>query len=309
MLIAEIGNNHDGSFNKLLELTYLAKEAGFDYVKYQIFRAEKLVHPSAVSLVPTHKTQLERLKSLEFSEEQWEDIYNYTQEVGIKFLATCFDIETMQAWAPRMDYVKVSSGDLFYPELISCAMLSGKHVLLSTGIGGYHDIANAVRSYNQDNYTLLHCVSTYPCPPRDANLGVIETLKRHYKHVGYSDHVPGIEAAFCAAVMGAKVIEKHFTDHHRDYGDHLHSANPSEAKRLIERIREFGEMKENRKALNDPIFNNTSLRRGAYASREIKQDHIITQDDVVYLRPYYGKSQHIGSKARRTYLAGEKLDA
>lgn len=281
MLIAEIGNNHEGSIERAKRLIELAAPHA-DAVKFQIFRAERLVHPSLPSRVEGHKTQLERMKSLEFTDEQWHELREYCQKLGVEFMATCFDVDTLNTWAPYLKRIKIASGDLTYEALCQAAAATHKPVLLSTGGASHDEIRRAAEIIPTHRLTVLHCVSRYPCV-RPA-LGNIRILQALYPAVGYSCHTPGIDACYAAAVLGAKVIEKHFTDERRAYGDHVHSALPQELAELSRRIKDLAYLMGNERDTADD-----TLRRGAYARRSITRGEQITDNDIIWLRPNRGR--------------------
>lgn len=306
-LIAEIGPSHEGKLEKAKELIRLASDTGVDAVKFQIYKAEKLVHPDVPAMVKTHNTQYERFKSLEFSYSEWSDLYQTAQDCNVDFLATCFDVESLNEWGNRLKYIKIASGDLTYHQLIRKAVNYGKPVLLSTGGAQKHEIKAAADIIPQYMLIVMQCVSMYPTPMEHANLGMINELKKKYR-VGYSDHTKGIEACIYSAVLGCEVIEKHFTDKRRDYGDHIHAATPSEMERLVLKLDDIRTMLGTTK----PVMyeDMTKLRRGAYASKNISKGDIITEENTVALRPCYGFPPHrrIGRKARKNYKGMDKIN-
>lgn len=301
-IIAEIGNNHEGSLDKAAHLIKLAAESGADAVKFQIFNADKLVHPSLPSRVKGYATQLERMKSLEFTDVAWMTLYHYAEDCGVEFMATCFDLEILDRWAPRLSRIKIASGDITFIQMIRQAASYGKPILLSTGGASDGDIAQAARWIGTDLLTLLHCVSKYPCIY--PNLGRIPLLKSKYGRAGYSCHTPGIDASYAAVCLGATVVEKHFTDANRMIGDHVHSATPSELRVLRDKITHLDRMMGTD---IDPI--DPTLRRGAYAVKPLEAGQNISDTDYICLRPSFGDMTEItGRKTRKPYGTLEAIN-
>jgi len=310
-IIAEIGSNHDGDLDQALNLIHLAKECGADAAKFQTYNPEKLVHPGEMALPQAQRAgytnQLERFKDLQFSEPQWDQIVNECKTVQIDFLTTPFDVESLDKFKSKMKYIKVSSGDLTHHRLLRAIAETGKHVILSTGMARMDEIEDAVRHFMPGLVTVCHCVSLYPCPDSEANLGVIDDLKR-FKSVGYSDHTIGITAALVAAGKGCDVIEKHFSlDNTRDYGDHILSADPDEMTALVSQVRRIEAMSGHEKpSIRE---NRIQLRRGAYARHPIEVGQVITEHDIIELRPQRHRKpfEVIGNRARKAYKELESI--
>lgn len=304
MIIAEIGGNHNGSFAKALDLVDQAADCGVDYVKFQTYKAENLVHPSLKALPQAkgHDRQYTRFKELEFTDQQWDAIIKYCIYKQVGFLTTCFDEESLEKYAPRMDLIKIASGDLTYHRLIRKANEYGKPVILSTGMATYREIDVASKLVTRGNLTLMQCVSSYPTRDEDANLGVIPKLATLCPRIGYSDHTQGITACLAAYAMGAKVIEKHFTDQPElDFGDHCLSADPDQMKALVEECKRIDAMMGDQKPSESEMTMRKEMRRGVYASREIPEGSPITQDDIIYLRPETPRTEIIGRRANKDH--------
>ena len=311
-IIAEVGGNHDGNLDKALELVREARQAGADAVKFQIYDAEKLVKPDlpAFNRAKGYKYQIDRFRDLEFEREDWLRVVGECHDQDIDFLATCFDLDSLDYFAPFMKYIKIASGDLTYKELIEKAGSYGKPVILSTGMATFDEIQMASKWVPQHLLTVLHCVSVYPCPDASVGLLEIERLRRTYARVGYSDHSIGNTACLAAVSLGAQVIEKHFTlDNSLDYGDHPHSANPIELKELVENIRRIEKMRTGLLD-NRPEFETNRFRRGGYAARDLKAGDIVQAGDVASLRPanLLMPHEYIGQKLTRDIKKGESLE-
>lgn len=277
MIIAEAGVNHNGDFGKALQLVDIAYESGADFVKFQTFKASKLVTQKAqmadyqMKNTGTETSQYEMLKKLELSEEQQIELKNHCEKRGIGFMSSPFDNESALWLTEKMGLstIKVGSGEITNgPMLLQIAQKAPK-VILSTGMSTLGDIENALavlaygyinptstpksfkeiyETYNtrearlqlQEKVTVLHCTTEYPAPFAESNLRVIPSLKNILGlEIGFSDHTPGISIPIAATAMGARVIEKHFTiDKNLPGPDHKASLNPTELKQMVKAIRE-----------------------------------------------------------------------
>ena len=309
-IIAEVGGNHDGDLDQALSLIQVASEAGCDAVKFQTYSADTLVHPEALALPQAkgYTKQYQRFKDLEFSPEQWALIIETCQDLKIDFLTTPFDIETLETFASHMKYIKIASGDLTYHKLLRAAAMTGKPVILSTGMSRMDEIEEAANHFFDPNMlTVCHCVSLYPCPDSEANLSVIDELSQRFSSVGYSDHTVGVEACLVAAGKGCTVIEKHITlDKTRNFGDHPLSLEPEDLNQMVQSIHRITQMLGNDKPSKKE--DRSKMRRGAYAKHPIKMGQVISENDIVELRPRKTRDPHqvIGKRARRDY---KELDA
>ncbi len=309
-IIAEIGGNHDGELPHVMELIHAAKDSGADAAKFQAYKAETLVHPDTKALPQAkgYKKQLQRFKDLEFTADEWHLILDECQRYKIDFLATCFDMDSLHTFAPHMKYIKIASGDLTYQRLLRAAAAHGKPVLLSTGMSRYDEIQKSAQFFSPDRLTVMHCVSLYPCPDREANLSVIRTLQERYRSVGYSDHTQGVTACIAAAGMGVDVIEKHFTLRpDQDFGDHPLSANPDQFAELVSHTRRLEQMIGGEKPSKEE--NPKEMRRGAYAARDIEVGEVLSEKDILALRPRNHRDPHdlVGTRARKDYKELECL--
>lgn len=248
-IIAEAGVNHNGSVSLARRLVDAAAKAGADAVKFQTFKAEKLVTRSApqakYQIRNTGKTesQYDMLKRLELSAEAHRKIASYCLKRKIIFLSTPFD----EASADLLEEIdvpafKISSGELTNLPFLEHVAKKGKPMIISTGMATFAEVGKAVdtvRRTGNKHIALLHCVSSYPAEARWANLRAIQTMQKQFDvPVGYSDHVIGNETALAAVALGACVIEKHFTIDRKLPGpDQKLSLEPDELKQLISGIR------------------------------------------------------------------------
>ena len=248
-IIAEIGNNHNGDFNMAFKLIKIAKEIGVDAVKFQVKNIEKsfskeLLDSSYVNENSFGKTYREHKQALEFSEQQLKQIYDYAKKLDIVCFSTPFDIDSVDL-LERIDnpIYKISSFHVTDLPLIERICKTKKPILISTGMSTIAEIDNAIdliKKYTE-LYTILHSVSSYPTADEDINLNIIPTLRDRYKcPVGYSGHERGIAICSSAVVLGACVIERHFTfDRTMKGPDHASSVEPNGMADIVSRAKRF----------------------------------------------------------------------
>ena len=210
-IIAEAGVNHNGSFKTACRMVDAAKAAGADCIKFQTFKAKKLVSRNAQKAEYQKNTtgegsQAEMLKKLELSQEEFIALKAYCDQVGIRFLSTPFDLESI-SFLNTMDmpFWKIPSGEVTdYPYLVALAK-TGKPVIMSTGMCELEEIREAIRTLKENGTSdirLLHCNTEYPTPMEDVNLRAMNTLKEVLNvEIGYSDHTQGIEIPIAATAM------------------------------------------------------------------------------------------------------------
>jgi N,N'-diacetyllegionaminate synthase len=297
MLIAEIGNNHEGDPAAALILAEQALDCGAHAVKYQMIDPRRLVTADQVDRV----RQLERFQ---LPLDVYEDIARRVHQRGAIFMASAFDLDSLAAILPFLDAVKIASGDLDFDPLLIAAARSGKPVVLSTGMATLQEIDHAVDTFREamprgatleERLALLHCVSLYPSLPEHANLSAMHTLRERFGlTTGYSDHVLGIEVAAMALGMGASIIEKHFTlDKNSSlFRDHALSADPAELARLGALLRRADAIRGNG-TKDDSVADRDSarvVRRSLVAARELAAGTVLTSADLEFLRPGDGVS-------------------
>lgn len=248
-IIAEAGVNHDGDAEQAKRLIDVAARSGADAVKFQTFRADRLVSPKApkaayqLRATAAEESQWDMLKRLELSEEAHRRLQAHSHARGILFLSTPFD----EASADFLDSLgvpafKLASSELMHWRLLEHVARKAKPLLLSTGMSNAQEVGEAVRAVRRAGSApliLLHCVSNYPAHPADANLRAMHTMAEMFQvPVGYSDHTPGIEVALAAVALGACVVEKHITLDRTSPGpDHQASLEPQELAALVRGIR------------------------------------------------------------------------
>ena len=312
-IIAEIGNNHEGDFQTALELVDAASTTGVNAVKFQTFIPEKYYASS-------ENTRIETLKNFQLSNDEFKEIKHFANRKGLIFFSTPFDLESARFLNPLQNIFKISSGDNTFWPLIKEVASYKKPTIISTGTSGFEEL-DRIYNYFEENKQLnnlifLHCVSSYPVPKDQANLLMIKKLAKKFRNitVGYSDHTLGIEAATCAAALGARIIEKHFTldKNYSNFRDHQLSAEPKEMKILVERIREVEDfIRPDRPDIQPCEETNLSLiKRSMAASNNIDKGKKITLEDIIYLRPGIGLSETmerkvIGKITSKSILKGE----
>lgn len=303
-IIAEAGVNHNGSLELAKELVDAAKESGADCVKFQTFKAGNLVSKSAKKAeyqtenTGTDESQLEMLKKLELSQDEFIELKNYCDQVGIEFMSTAFDLESIDFLSDiDMKSWKIPSGEITnLPYLLKIAKLN-KPLILSTGMSTMDDIDQAVqvlRENSQAELTVLHCTTEYPTPFGEVNLNAMKTIGEAFDvEIGYSDHTQGIEVPIAAVALGAKVIEKHFTlDRNMEGPDHKASLEPDELKEMVTSIRNIEEsMGSSIKTPTESELKNIAIvRKSIVASRKIDKGETFSEDNLMVKRPGEGIS-------------------
>lgn len=249
-IIAEAGVNHNGRLDLALQLCDAAKEAGVDAVKFQTWKTERIVTRrtglaiyQAANINDRNISQFAMLKKLELSYRQFKDIQSYCHKIGIEFLSTPDEEESLAfLMTLNLPFIKVGSGEMTNIPYLRKIGSYQKNVILSTGMSTLAQVAVAYDTLIQSGtpqVTLLHCTTNYPCPKPEVNLRAMQTLKDAFKcHVGYSDHTMGMEIPIAAVAMGAEVIEKHFTlDKTMEGPDHQASLEPGELTAMVRSIR------------------------------------------------------------------------
>ena len=249
LIIAEAGVNHNGSLDTALRLCDAAKKANADIVKFQTWKTD-LVLTRDVDMADYQKdnlgssiSQYDMAKQLELSYDDFQVIKGYCNEIGIIFLSTPDDIESLNfLLSMGMDTIKVGSGEVNNIPFLEEIGSRKKHVILSTGMSNIEQVESAYNTLTKSGcpkVSILHCTTSYPCPMDKVNLNAMITLKNKFNcNVGYSDHTQGIEVSLAAVAMGARIIEKHFTlDKEMKGPDHQASINPTELASMVLAIR------------------------------------------------------------------------
>ena len=292
ILIAEIGNNHEGDSGHAYELVAAALDAGVDAVKVQVIDPPRLVNIAQTERV----AQLTRFV---LPLEVFARMAEQTRAGGACFMASAFDIVSLSRIAPLCDAIKLASGDLTFDPLLAAAAEIGKPMVLSTGMARMEEIDHAVALLRRHlpsgqtmeaRLSLLHCVSLYPTKLAQANLSTMHALRDRFGlTTGYSDHTLGIEAALVALGMGAQIVEKHFTlDKAKSaFRDHALSADPVEMRRLAQVVRNFPALQgdgQKGEVIADAAMAQ-AVRRSAVLVRDMPAGSILRPADIDFVRP------------------------
>lgn len=301
-IIAEAGVNHNGDINIAKILIDTAVDAKCDAVKFQTFKADKLVTRIAkkadyqVTNTGNNESQYDMLKKLELNYESHKEIITYCKQKGIQFLSTPFDEESSDMLEELgMEIFKVPSGEINNKLFLKHIARKGKQIILSTGMSTLGEVEEALFwIYEENNYDvkLLHCTSNYPTAYNDVNLNAMLTLKQAFKvNVGYSDHTLGIEVPIAAAALGAQIIEKHFTlDVNLEGPDHKASLEPSQLKLMVQSIRNIEtSLGDGVKKVQDNEVRVKEIARKSIVARcDIEKGETITLDKLAMKRPGTG---------------------
>ncbi len=327
-IIAEAGVNHNGSLELAKKLIDVAVEAGADAVKFQTFKADKLVSKRAQKAEYQKQTtsaaesQYEMIKKLELNESAHHELISYCKQKQIMFLSTPFDHDSIDLlYSFDMPIFKIPSGEITNLPYLQHIGRLGKEVILSTGMADLGEIEDALDILVQsgtsiENITVLHATTEYPCPIEDVNLSAMQTIKAAFGiKVGYSDHTQGIEVPIAAVAMGASVIEKHFTlDRTMDGPDHKASLDPAELKAMVQGIRRVSEALGNgiKKPSKSEVKNMSVARKSIVASRSIKAGEILSIENLGVKRPGSGISpmrwdEVIGQVAQKDYQSDDLI--
>lgn len=332
LIIAEAGVNHNGDLRLAKKLIDVAAESGADIVKFQTFKAEKVVSKSASQAAYQSKntksseTQLKMLKRLELKYEDHFELLKYCKQKNIEFLSTAFDEESLNFLHNelKLNLLKIPSGEITNAPLLLAHAKTRSNIILSTGMATLSEIEDALgvlafgylntskepsrerfrESYFSDQgkallrekVTILHCTTEYPAPIEDINLTAMQTLEDAFKlKVGYSDHSEGIVIPIGATAMGAKIIEKHFTlDREMKGPDHKASLEPDELFRMIDAIRKI------ELSLGDGIKgprpselkNKPIARKSLVAAKAIQSGEVLSEENITIKRPGSGLSPY-----------------
>lgn len=307
-VIAEAGVNHNGDINKALDLIDVAAEAGADFVKFQTFKAEKIVNPSAQkadyqknNMKDEEDTQFGMLKKLEMGEDWYPVLLDRCEKKGIKFLSTGFDTESIDFLNTlEIPFYKIPSGEITNKPYLQHIARKGKDIILSTGMSTLDEVKVALdviikEGIEKEKITVLHCNTEYPTPMEDVNMLAMNQIARELGvKVGYSDHTLGIEVPIAAVALGACLIEKHFTlDRNLPGPDHSASLEPDELKAMVQAIRNIEKVIAG-SGVKEPSpsekKNITIARKSLYLKRDLRNGEAIQEDDLIALRPGDGIS-------------------
>lgn len=327
-IIAEAGVNHNGSLELAKKLIDIAALSGADAVKFQTFKADKLVSKTAQK-APYQKqttdateTQYDMIKKLELDEAAHHELIAYCKTKNILFLSTPFDHESIDLLDRLgMAVFKIPSGEITNLPYLHHIGSLGKEVILSSGMADLGEIEDALdiltaSGTSKEQITVLHATTEYPCPIEEVNLRAMQTIEKAFGiRGGYSDHTNGIEVPIAAAAMGATVIEKHFTlDKTMEGPDHKASLEPDELSAMVRAIRNIEKALGNgiKKPSKSEAKNMSVARKSIVAAQSIRKGEIFTKTNLTVKRPGNGISpmridELIGTVALKNYSEDELI--
>ena len=328
-IIAEAGVNHNGSLELAKQLIDVAVEAGVDAVKFQTFKAEKLVSKNTQkatyqkeNMNNSDDSQFSMLKKLELDVATHNELIAYCNAKNIMFLSTPFDHDSIDLLHDlQLPIFKIPSGEITnLPYLRHIGSLQ-KKVILSTGMADIGEIEDALdiltnAGTKKENITVLHANTMYPTPMEDVNLNAMLTIGNTFDVAyGYSDHTLGIEVDIAAVALDASVIEKHFTlDKNMEGPDHKASLEPHELKAMVQAIRniELALGSRVKKPTPSETPNMEVARKSIVANCAIKKDEILSEDNLAIKRAGNGISpmrwdEVIGTVAQKDYEVDELI--
>lgn len=313
-LIAEMGVNFYDTA-KALNITPLAAammyidaaaEAGIDCAKFQSYKADTIVSKNSpaywdLSKEPTKTQHALFMKHDGFNEEDYRELCNYTHAKGMDFTSTPFDYASADYLYDMVDFYKISSSDLSNLPFIEHIAKKGKPVYMSVGAAYLSECDEAIRVLKNagcKDIVIFHCVLSYPTDPKNANLHIIETLKKTFPdiRVGFSDHVAPDDTMMTLAtsyLLGAEVIEKHFTlDKTLSGNDHYHAGDPEDFKKAIANFKWIDTIlgSAEKTVLDCEMIPRREARRSLVLTRDVKSGEIIKKEDIMPKRPGIGIS-------------------
>jgi len=317
-VVAEIGNNHEGNFDLAKKMIIEAAATGVDAVKFQTFIPEQFVSSK-------DQSRLNRLRSFQLNYKQFKELSKVAKKKGLIFFSTPLDIESAKFLNTIQPIFKISSGDNNFYSLIDTVASFGKSMIVSTGAADINSLKNiyniisriwSSKKKNLQNLAFLHCVSSYPVPNDQINLASIISLKKAFPGVvvGYSDHTLGIDAAVSSVLVGARIVEKHFTldKNYSDFRDHQLSADPLEMKMMVNKIRKTEKMlgKEEKKPQLCEKGMKIEGRRSIAVAYDLPIGTKLSGSHLIWVRPGIGfppgeEKKIIGKKTCRNLKSGQ----
>jgi N-acetylneuraminate synthase len=306
-VIAEIGVNHGGSLELAKRLIDLAKEGGADAAKFQTYKADTLASkhsPAYWDLTKEPTTSQHQLfqKYDSFGPDEYRALAAHCAEVGIDFVSTPFDRGAVELLEPLMPFFKIASADLTNTPLLRQVAATGKPVVLSTGASTAEEVKEAVKTLNDagcNSLSLLHCVLNYPTADENAHLGAITALRSDYPDlvIGYSDHTvpdPAMTALITSYLLGARVIEKHFThDKTLPGNDHYHAMDVSDLRTFISSVKKIDSMigsADGTSFASSEEVARLNARRSIVLDADVPAGEVLSESMLTYKRPGTGVS-------------------
>tara|TARA_B100000029_G_scaffold511399_2_gene605343 strand:- start:465 stop:1523 length:1059 start_codon:yes stop_codon:yes gene_type:complete len=330
--IADIAANHDGDLNRAKDLIYLASEAGADAAKFQHFQAETIVSNKGfidLGVNSSHqsswnKSVFEVYKDASISLDWTDELKKTCDDAKIDFFTSPYSLDLVDYIDKFVPAYKIGSGDITWIEIIQKIASKNKPYILATGASNIDEVKNAVESAYKinKNLALLQCNTNYTGSLENfnfINLNVLKTYKKLFPNIilGLSDHTPGHSTVLGSISLGARIIEKHFTDDNNRKGpDHLFSMNPITWKTMIESSKELElALGDGKKRIEKNEFDSAVVqRRSIFVKKNIKKGQIIEKKDIEFLRPCSNKSippyeahNVIGRKTKISLIEGQNL--
>ena len=310
LIVAEIGNNHEGNFETACKMLEAAADAGVDAVKFQTFKT-KLFTSNA------DPARVERLTKFELTHAQFTKLAELAKRRGVIFFSTPLDLESAKFLEPLVPVFKVASGDNNFWALIEQVAATGKPMIVSTGLADLAHLRRVVEVVGTERLAFLHCVCAYPAPANEANLRAIPMLATELGvPIGWSDHTLGFEAALAATALGARIIEKHFTldKNFSAFRDHQLSADPAEMKLIVDGVRKIEQLlgASDKRVQPSEEPNMKPARRSIAAARDLPRGHRLADGDLIWVRPAVGlppgeERRVLAKSLKRDVAAGEAI--
>ncbi len=283
-VIAEIGINHDGSFNKAKRLINLAKKSGADSVKFQLFEPKDLYLPVSKNFKGVSKFKLMESEILK--------LRLYAKINKIKFICTAFSLRSASFLKSiKVDAIKIASMDANNFILIEHCLRLNLPIIISTGMCNINDLKKLSKLIKDNKkVSVLHCLSNYPAKIKDINLSSLKVFKKIFNKnisIGYSDHTIGYIACIAAITEGAEILEKHFTIQKKNYYDHIHSADETDMKIITNFAKNYCLClgKPNYLNIRKDLYNKKLFRRGVYSKKKIKKGTFLSLENTIIARP------------------------
>ena len=301
--VADIAANHDGDLSKAKELIHLAAEAGADAAKFQHFSAETIVSDKGFKDLGSQKSHqskwtksvFETYKDASIDLSWTVELKNTCDKAGIAFFSSPYSIELVDHLDNYVPAYKIGSGDITWLEIIKHVAKKGKPYMIATGASSITDVERVINEVKNINnkIVIMQCNTNYTASHENfkyININVLKLYKKNFPELilGLSDHTPGHTTVLGAVTLGARVIEKHFTDdNERDGPDHKFSMNPTTWKLMVESTRELeislgNEIKKVEENEDDTVV---LQRRSIRAKKRLIKGHVIKKEDLICLRP------------------------
>ena len=298
-VIAESGSNHEGSIDDAVQLIREASKAGANAVKFQSFTSKTLfAHKEYTKILKIPENALDNVDDIVLKKEWYETLYKEANKNKIILMSTPFSVEAVDDMDKYVPIYKIASCDIDNIPLLRKVASTKKPVILSTGLATNKDIKNALNILKNNEVALLHCSVEYPTPLENARLNRIVVMNKLFKKniIGYSDHTIGIDAPIIAYTLGAKIIEKHFTiTPEKKSGDHIISLDTNSMKEMILKLKDTNKMiggndalKNEKKMSKQEKKELVYAKRGIYLNHSMLKNEVITEKDLVTLRPCVG---------------------